>query len=176
MLAAGAPGLCVGGCHSDANCALGRQTLAEHQGEVTASAVCCMHTRSVVELETEVFGQREELNKQEEARQQLEAMLEQQGVEMQEEASEEEEGEEEKEAQPQPPMLSADVVNTKAYLLWIENGRPDGADFGHAAYTWLVEAFHDGRCAAHPFANTAESQCAIQCHVSGDCALQGGAA
>jgi len=97
-----------------------------------------------VELETEVFGQREELNKQEEARQQLEAMLEQQGVEMQEEASEEEEGEEEKEAQPQPPMLSADVVNTKAYLLWIENGRPDGADFGHAAYTWLVEAFHDG--------------------------------
>lgn len=56
-----------------------------------------------------------------------------------------EEAAREKEAAPKPPELSTQLVNTKAYLLWIDAGRPEGADFGHEAYTWLVDACNTGR-------------------------------
>lgn len=43
--------------------------------------------------------------------------------------------------------LPTELVNAKAYLLWIENGRPEGADFGAASRDWLAEALSGGRCA-----------------------------
>jgi hypothetical protein len=41
--------------------------------------------------------------------------------------------------------LGDELINTKAYLLWIDAGRPDGADFGPSAYTALLEAWAGGR-------------------------------
>lgn len=46
------------------------------------------------------------------------------------------------------PILSADLVNNKAYMMWIDAGCPMGADFSNAAYNSLVHAFNQGRSVA----------------------------
>lgn len=55
------------------------------------------------------------------------------------------ESSDDEDAAPAVPQLSSKLINVKAYLLWIDAGRPDGADFGHDAYTCLMEAVHGGR-------------------------------
>jgi hypothetical protein len=45
----------------------------------------------------------------------------------------------------EPPQLRSELINTKAYLLWVEHGRPHGADFGQAAHSALMEAYNAGR-------------------------------
>jgi len=42
------------------------------------------------------------------------------------------------------PSLPVDLINTRAYMTWIENGRPDGADYGQAAREWLEARLRDG--------------------------------
>lgn len=44
-----------------------------------------------------------------------------------------------------PPSFSVETINTRAYLLWLESGRPDGADLSTAAREWLLEAHANGR-------------------------------
>jgi hypothetical protein len=106
--------------------------------------------RSVAELEEEVFVQKatqDTLDMLEAegriAGYELEALVRQQGAEMAADGAsltqEEEEVREEEEE------FSVEAINTRAYLLWIENGRPHGADFGDAAREWMWEAHRGGR-------------------------------
>ena len=43
-------------------------------------------------------------------------------------------------------ILSEDVVNTNAYLMWFDNGQPSGADFGQASREMLMNELQAGRC------------------------------
>lgn len=50
-------------------------------------------------------------------------------------------------AEPEAPPgadLPTDLVNTQAYLIWIESGRPKGADFAQAARERLQARVDDG--------------------------------
>ena len=42
-------------------------------------------------------------------------------------------------------VLTEDVVNTNAYLMWFDNGQPHGADFGHASWEMLMNELQAGR-------------------------------
>lgn len=44
-----------------------------------------------------------------------------------------------------PPELPDDLVNTNAYLMWLDNGRPMGADFGEVSRGLLMEKLKSGR-------------------------------
>jgi hypothetical protein len=45
---------------------------------------------------------------------------------------------------PSGPELPEKLVNTQAYLIWIESGRPMGADFGAEARERLTKRVEDG--------------------------------
>lgn len=47
---------------------------------------------------------------------------------------------------PRLPDIPDALVNTNAYLMWVDSGRPEGADFGRASRDQLMKELNSGRC------------------------------
>jgi hypothetical protein len=109
--------------------------------------ICLIICRSVEELSSEVLGRKAALEEaervQDEEEEEEAKEVSSHTLAWASEGESDVDGELRKEVQ--GLRLPSQLIKAKAYLLWVDAGRPEGADFDPAAYEVLAEAVQAGR-------------------------------